>query len=398
MATLVLSNRLRTRKPTRTQRQGWRPIQLLCESLEDRTVPSGVTDLDYTQFQSLTPDQVPQLTTDQIASIPSSYWFATMSADARAALTAPQVQALNTANVDLGLLTSNQVAELSTAQIQQTPYWDFQYLNASQVTQLTVAQVASLPDSYWFSTVTADARAALTAPQVQALNTASVDISLLTSAQVAELSTSQLQQVSYWDFQYLNSAEVTQLTVAQVASIPDTYWLTTMAADARAALSAPQVQALDTAHIDLSLLTSDQVAELSTDQLQQVPYWDFQYLNATQVGSLTTDQIASIPDSYWFSTMSPDARAALTASQVQALNTASIDLSLLTTDQIAELNTYQVQQVQYWDFQYLTPTEVTNLTLHQMASIPNLYWFNTMSPESQAAFSPDQLAALQFPI
>jgi hypothetical protein len=208
---------------------------------------------------------------------------------------------------------------LTTPQIQQQPFWEFQNLAASQAPNLTPAQVASIPDSYWFATIPADTRAALTASQVQALNTSAIDIGLLTPGQRNMLTAAQVQQLAFWQFQYLDTSPVANLTAAQIAGIPSNYWFATISADSRAALNMIQVQALNTSYIDIGLLTASQRQWLTVAQIQQLPYWEFQYLTANQAADLTLTQLASIPSSYWFLTLSADVRAALSPAQLNAL-------------------------------------------------------------------------------
>jgi hypothetical protein len=331
-------------------------------SVSDPTVPLKVSlgpdnplqQLPYYAFASLTPDDVPQLTPEQIASIPDNYWFTTIPVEDRAALTVVQVQALNTAVVDIGLLTSDQVAELTPAQVQQLPFSEFRYVLASQVPALTADQIASIPDAYWLATMAPETRAALTATQVQALNTATINIGYLTSAQVAELTPAEVQLLPYSEFQYLPAEQVPLLTTAQIAAIPDNYWFTTMPADDRAALTPTQVQALNTSVIDIGLLTPGQTAALTQDQVRQLAFWDFRYVPMDAVPWLTTDQIASIADSYWFATMSAQQRAALTRDQVQALDTATIYVGYLTSEQIAELTATQIDKLPAWELPLLS--------------------------------------------
>jgi hypothetical protein len=109
----------------------------------------------------------------------------------------------------------------------------------------------------------------------------------------------------------LTVGQVSQLTPGQIGALPNTEWFLTLPADSLPALSREQVQAINTANVDIVYLSVDQRAELTIDQVQQLPYWDFQYLTVEQVGQLTPEQIASIPNRAWFETLSPEAQAAL---------------------------------------------------------------------------------------
>jgi hypothetical protein len=354
--------------------------------------PQQIQQLNYTQFQYLTVDEVPDLTTAQIASIPDGGWFATMSAGLRAALTLSQVQALNVGSVGISLLTPTQCEELTTSQIQQLSYHDFAYVPVDLVPELTVAQVASIPDGGWFVSMSPAARAALTVPQVQALNTSTIGLSALTPSQCAELTISQVQKVSYQYFQYLPADLVPELTVAQITTIHNG-WLASMSADARAALTTAQVQALDVGTNGLDALTPSQCEELTPSQVQEVSFHYFQYIPVDLVPELTVAQITTIHDG-WLGTMSADARAALTIAQVRALDVGTNGLDALTPSQREELTPSQLQEVSFHYFQYVPVDLVPELSVAQIASIPDSGWFETMTPPARAALTATQVQAL----
>jgi hypothetical protein len=292
-------------RPTRA-----RPA-LKLEALEDRTLLSGVQDLPYWEFQNLSVEQVSELTPAQIGSIPNTEWFLTLPAGSLPMLSHDQVQAINTATVDIFYLTGDQRAELTTEQVQQLPYWEFQYLSVAQVGELTPEQVGSIRDTEWLLTLPAGSLPKLSHDQVQAINTATVDIFYLTGDQRAELTTGQVQQLPYWEFQYLSVGQVVELTPEQVGWIQNTEWLLTLPAGSLPKLTRDQVQAINTATVDIFYLTGDQRAELTTEQVQQLPFWEFQYLSVPQVLELMPEQVASIPNRAWFETLSPEAQKAL---------------------------------------------------------------------------------------
>ncbi len=131
----------------------------------------AVRALTYGNFRYLSATQVDYLTPAQIATIPNSDWFATMSADARASLDEAQVQGLNTANVSIGYLTADQRELLSAAQVQQLTYGNFRYVPVDRIAELTATQLGTIPSTSWFNTLSSDQRAALTVEQVRALPT-----------------------------------------------------------------------------------------------------------------------------------------------------------------------------------------------------------------------------------
>lgn len=411
------------KSPTRNSSRGHRRLEF--ESLEHRIVLSGsdvldasapqplivqldaeeiplaavidalVTTLPYYQFNELTPAQVPLLTLAQVASIPNLTWFAAMSDAARAALTMPQVRALQVDAVRITLLTPLQISWLTTAQVQSLSFHDFHLLSAAQTPLLTPAQIASIPDTGAFITWSEAARAALTAPQVRALNTATIRLDLLTAAQVQVLTTAQIQAIDFYQFKYLSASQTPLLTGPQIASIPDSGTFVQWSAAARAALGAGHIQMLRVSTIGIDLLTPLQVTWLTTGQIQSLDYFNFELLAPFQVVSLTPAQIATIPNTGSFIRWSNAARAALTPLQVQALDTGTIRLDLLTATQVSWLNVSQIQALDFYQFPLLSAFQTPFLTAAQVATIPDVGTFGQWSSAARQALTPTQVRALR---
>jgi hypothetical protein len=326
------------------------------ELLENRLVPNGTTltpvdQLNYWDFPNLTPDQIPLLTPAQIATIPDTTAFVQWSPEDRAALRGdnpPQIEALNTSLIAISLLTPGQREFLTAAQVQELPVDQFQYLPADKIPLLTPTQIGLITDTPTFTQIPEADRAmlqGLNPPQIEALNTAVVHISLLTPDQREFLTPAQVQQLPVDQFQYLPADKIPLLTPTQIGLITDTPTFTQIPDADRAmlqGLNPPQIEALNTALVHISLLTPDQREFLTDSQVQELPVDQFQYLPVNKIHLLTTDQIHSIPNTPTFALMSDAQRAQLRAQQVQALNTAAIDISLLTLDQIGELTPEQL--------------------------------------------------------
>jgi hypothetical protein len=353
-----------------------------------------IWSLRVADFKYLGPNQTPHLTTAQIAAIPDPGPFAEWTPAARAALTSNQIPALNVATVWIDRLSPQQVAWLTAAQIRSLRVADFQYLSAAQTPYLTPAQIAAIPDPGPFAEWTAEARAALTAPQIQALNVATVWIDRLTPQQVAWLTVAQIRSLRGADFKYLGPAQTPFLTTAQIASIPDPGPFSDWSAAARAALTAPQIQALDVAAVWIDRLTPQQVAWLTVGQIRSLRGADFQYLNAQQTPYLSLMQIASIPDPGPFAAWSDAARAALTAPQIQVLNTPVIGINLLTPQQIGWLTLSQIRVVNWTQFGYLSPNQIPLIAPEQFAKIPTAGLLRNLSDESEIRLTREQLMAL----
>ena len=83
------------------------------------------------------------------------------------------------------------------------------------------------------------------------------------------------------------------LTIEQIASIPNAWWLGQMSDAARALLTWQQTRALRQGALqNLGLLTPLQVASLTQDRVRSLHYEDFQYLHRHQATSLSLEQIA----------------------------------------------------------------------------------------------------------
>ncbi len=364
------------------------------EEIAQAVLNSEVPSLPYVRYAELTAVQVPLLTPAQVAAIPNGNWFNSLSSEARSALTVPQIQSLNLQAIRITLLTPQQVLALSTSQIQSLRYHDFQYLSAAQVRFLTPAQIATIPDTGSFITWTAQARAALTVNQIQALKVAQIRLDLLTPQQVSWLTTPQIRSLPYHEFAHLSSIQTPLLTAAQIASIPDTGSFITWSAPARAALSNSQIQSLNVATIRLGLLTPQQIASLTVNQIRSLPYHQFSYLSERQVPHLTPAQIATIPDTGSFVTWSQAARNALTTPQVRALNVAEIRLDLLAPQQTIWLTTPQVRALGVHQFPYLWPSQIPLLTFNQLAVIPDTGSFIRWSAAARAALTFDQVRSI----
>lgn len=350
--------------------------------------------LGYRSFERLSSEQMPLLTVDQLATIPNSWWFGRIPEKSRHALTAEQIRALYVADLGLSGLNPIQISALTIEQIISLNYREFEHLNTEQSPHLTGDQLSSIPNSWWFGRMSVEARAALLPTQVQALRVAELGLGNLTTEQIRALTREQIQSLSYRDFQYLNPEQTPHLTAEQVATIPNGWWFGRMSEAARAAFGGDQVRALDVADVGVSGLTADQVGELSVEQIQILGYRQFQYLNEEQTPHLTGDQLATIPNGWWFTRISQEARAALTGAQVRALDVAALGLGGITESQIAQLSTDQIQSLEYRQFEFLNAGQIVLLTAEQLGTLPNQWWFARIPEAVRAAITGDQIRAL----
>ena len=313
--------------------------------------------LTYRHFNSLSAEQTPYLSLEQVGSIPNGWYLNRIPEAARFALTASQVQALNVSNTGLSALAVDQISELSEAQIQSLNYREFQRLALQQTPLLTADQLSTIPNSWWFGRLSDDARSVLTATQVQALRVDNLGLAGLTPTQVAVLALDQIQSLSFREFQYLTEVQTPLLSADQVATIPNSWWFGRMSVEALAAITPEQVKSLNVAEIGAGSLTLSQVRGLTRDQVQSLGYREFQYLTPEQIVDLTIEQVATIPNEWWFARTPDETRAALTGDQVRALKVEILHLGRLTEAQRTELSVDQIQRLTYRDFGYLNAAQ-----------------------------------------
>lgn len=376
------------------------PFRLIRPDRPDDSMAVGdmtvgeIRSLTYQDFRTLDAAQATYLEPGQLMTIPTDWWFTRMSSDARAALTPDQIRGLNTQIIGIRRLSDQQVGWLAYWQIRTLSYGDFNRLTPAQVPMLLGRQLSQIPSDWWFGRMTPESRAVLSARQVQSLNVEALGLRRLTASQVESLTAEQIQSVGFREFRYIGPAQIPLLTAAQVGTIESSWWFSRMSEEARAALTAEQVQALDVATTGIGLLTRDQIDALSVDQIQSLGYREFRYLNPEQTPLLTADQIAPIPNSWWFHRISDEARATLTGAQIRALDVAAVGIGGLTDEQIAELSDEQIRQLGYRDFERLSPTQIPVLTPAQVAMIPNEWYFRRIPEASRAAMTGEQVRAL----
>jgi hypothetical protein len=265
---------------------------------------------------------------------------------------------------------------------------EFGRLTPEEVVFLTPAQIRTIPNYYWFSQMSAAARAALLPVQVQAINVyAEGMLALLTAEQREFLSPSQIRELRFYEFRFLSAAQIPVLLTAQIASIPDPYWLAQVSATARDALQAAQIEAFNVRPVGMvSLLNAAQRELLTPGQIQSLTVYDFRYLSPAMIAFVTSQQLADIPDGYWFAQISGAARAALSSAQILGLNLQREGMiGLLSTSQRQVLSDTQIRTLRNGDFQLLPDSRVALLSDAQLYSIPNSYWYFQFSAGARAA-------------
>ena len=181
---------------------------------------------------------------------------------------------IGTTTAQVSVLTTDQLASLSTAdyagistdQVRALTTDQLRYLKTSQVVALTTASVAALTTDQTKKGLTTDQVGALTTAQVSSLTTDQVSKGLTTDQTVA-----------------LTTAQVGALTTAQVQSLVTDQVRTLETRDV-AALKTNQVQAFST----------DQIRSFTTDQLTALTTGQVMALTTDQKAALTTDQITKL--------------------------------------------------------------------------------------------------------
>ncbi len=369
-------------------------IGYLTETQREDLTPNQIQSVTASRLRYVPVSQVPHTTADQLSSITNAGYFYNMSPDARAALNSTQVQALDTSLISIGYLTEAQREELTVDQIQSVTASRLRYVPVSQVPHITTGQLSSITNASHFYNISPDARAALDATQVQALDTSLISIGYLTEAQREALTPGQIQAVTSSRLRYVPVSQVPHITADQLSNIANASHFYNMSPDARAALDATQVQALDTSLISIGYLTEAQREDLTADQIQSVTASRLRYVPVSQVHHITADQLSSISNASYFYNMSSDARAALNATQVQALDTSLISIGYLTESQREDLTVDQIQSVTASRLRYVPVTQVPHITADQLSSISNASHFYNMSAGARAALDATQVQAL----
>ncbi len=356
---------------------GWSAEQLQALTGEQ------VAALSYDQFEAvarqLTPEQIAQATPEQIAMLDAATYGALSTAQ-KAALTEAQ-------------LAERQVAD----NVRMLHSSKFRTLTPQTAKYLTAAQIASIPNSYEMSVIPANVRAAFTEKQVQALNTSAVSIGYLTPEQRELLTTAQIQSLGrYQDIRYVPASRAGEVTAALVASIPNSYEMSVIPSDVRAAFTTEQVQAVNTAKVSIGYLTGDQREQLSTSQIQSLGrYQDIRYVPPARVAEVAPALIATIADSYEMSVIPTAVRAAFTAEQVQAVDTNKVSIGYLTADQRGQLTTAQVQALgRFTDIRYVATAQISSVTPTLVAAIPSSYEFGLISTDRVQSFTQEQVLAI----
>src|SRR5690606_34676590 len=129
-----------------------------------------------------------------------------------------------------------------------------------------------------------------------------------------------------YEFHRLSAAQTPLLTGAQLASMSAIGSFSAWTPAARSALNAAQVKFLDISIVGIGLLTAPQISALTATQVQQVKFYEFGLLSPLQIPFLSVAQIASMPTAGTLAALSAPARAALTETQVRAINVANVGI------------------------------------------------------------------------
>ncbi|MCA9259240.1 MAG: G8 domain-containing protein [Planctomycetales bacterium] len=362
---------------------------------------SDVVLLTENLFYKLTPQQVPLLSLDQVAAMENQVYFYNWTQDARDALTVEQVGVLNVAELSISLLSKTQRQWLTSTQLRTLDaYKELQFLPTSKVPYLTASQIKLIPNTFAFDQWTPEARGVLTKTQVEALNAAEVSISLLTAAQREWLTNAQVGSLhEYKELQFLPASKIPALTASQIALIPNTFAFDQWSPEARQALLREHVEALNVAQISIGLLTPVQREWLTTSQVRSLDdYADFRFLSATKVPSLTPAQIALVPDTFAFDQWSAASRAALTETQVRALDVKEVTIGDLLPSQRLWLTVAQIERLLPSAWQYLDPSQIAAIRPGDIALINSDFVFSSdggWSDAQRAALTRVQIEAIK---
>ncbi len=204
-----------------------------------------VQSLAAKDFDQLDADQAQWLTAEQISGIENKYDFYNMSQEARAALTEDAVQALDTGTISIAYLSEDQRDQLTVEQVQDVGEGSLKYVTADQAEHITPEQIESISNKYNFYNIPSEVRHALDEDAVQAIDTSTISIAYLSEDQRDQLTTEQVESLSYGQFKYLPADRIPELTAEQISSIPNSSTFNQLSSAQRDALTHDQILALD---------------------------------------------------------------------------------------------------------------------------------------------------------
>jgi hypothetical protein len=187
--------------------------------------------------------------------------------------------------------------------------------------------------------------AALTTGQLQAI--AATDLASLTTNQIQALGTNQVQALTTTQVDALTSEQLNAMETRDIAALT-TEQIQALALDDLAALSTGQFNALTTSQIQA--LTTSQIDALTTAQLNAMETQDIAALTTAQVPVITAAELAGMG-----------------TGQIAAFSTAAI--GALTTDQISNMTTDQLVALTTGQMKALSTECMAVLTTHQLNSM-----------------------------
>ena len=286
----------------------------------ERTISEHARALPSSGIRALAVAAIKYLLPSQLAGIRNDYEMSLISADRRAAFTQDQVRALNARDVSIGYLTDAQRLQLTTAQMAAIRTDDVRHAPVARLGDIPPATIGAIANDYAMSLISADRRAAFSAAQVQALNARNVSIGYLTEAQRSQLTTAQMAAIRTDDVRHAPVARLGDIPPATIGAIANDYAMSLISADRRAAFSAAQVQALNTAAVSLSYLTESQRSSATVAQIAAVRHTDVRYVPASRIGEVPVATIGAISGGYAWSLVPTAQVQALTRDQVVGIS------------------------------------------------------------------------------
>lgn len=364
------------------------------EQVAERAVSENARAQNFEGIRTLPVAAIKYLLATQISAIGSDYAMGLLSADRRAAFTADQVKAINTAVVSLAYLTSAQRLQLTTAQIGAIRNSDIRHVPTSRITEVPPGTIAQINSDYEMGLISEARRAAFSAAQVQALNSTRVSIAYLTEAQRSLLTTAQVAAIRTDDIRHLPSGRMSEVPPATFAAINSDYAMGLISADRRAAFTQAQVQALNSTNVSIAYLTDTQRNQLTTAQVAAIRTDDIRHLPVGRMGDVPPATFAAINSDYAMGLISEDRRAAFSAAQVQALNSTNVSIGYLTESQRNQLSTAQVAAIRTDDIRHLPAGRMADVPPATFAAIDSDYAMGLISSDRRAAFGASQVQAL----
>ena len=316
--------------------------------------------------------------TQEILGISTSQ-ISTLTSQQVAVLSATQINALTTGQIKA--LQSQQIKGISADKIPELRTF-IKKLSSTQIKGLATNALSAL---------TSQALKALSVDEILGLLTLQIAMAAPATGTKTTAATSNLMRIAAAtatkNLSSLTTQEIVQLTKEQIAAFQQSEITT---------LTSSQLQVLSTQQI--SGFTTVQISAMATGQLNAFSSTQIPGLTSQQITSLTTGQIVNLRNEF-ITSLSGAQGLALTTNQIKILRTDQVGalstdvFSQLRKDQIATLSVAQVNAIETEDIASLSDMGTTGLTTADINNLSNIQ-IKALKTSGLASLNSQQINAL----